>query len=167
MAATKAAVAALEKIKAAKQQHERDNEKRKEATKAAVSALETLLTSSGLAAADVTEHIGSQLVKDAKKYANRGSGLPTERLEELQKGLAGLQEEGAVEGLAREKAAILTQPTCSCLWRAPFLGLLAFPGHSNLSKNTRSAAATRQNASGPQPKSRVHYCSTRTARKPE
>jgi hypothetical protein len=78
-------------------------EARKEATKAAVAALEALLTASGLTAAGVKGHIGSELVRDAKKCAKKGTGLPTGRLEELQQGLKALQAEGVVEKIKAAK----------------------------------------------------------------
>jgi hypothetical protein len=78
----------------------------KAATKEAVAALEALLASSGLTPADVNGHIVSEfgtLWRNAKTYAKQGSGLPAERLEELQKGLNALQAEGVVERLKAAK----------------------------------------------------------------
>jgi hypothetical protein len=87
-----------EGLKAAKVQHAQADSQCKPDTKAALAALEGLLSADGLAAADVKAFIGPQVVSHAKQNANQGLGLRAARLEELQQGLAKLQAEGMAEG---------------------------------------------------------------------
>jgi hypothetical protein len=92
-----------EGLSAAKAQQAQEDSQRKTGTKAALVALEGVLSANGLVAGDVRAHITPQLVGDAGRCAEKGKGLPAARLEELQQGLAKLQAEGVAEGLSAAK----------------------------------------------------------------
>ena len=74
--------------------------------KAALAALEGVLSANGLAPADVKGYIDPKLMYDARVDAKQGWGLTAARLEELQEGLAKLQAEGVLEGIAAAKAYV-------------------------------------------------------------
>jgi hypothetical protein len=96
----------LEGAKAAKVQHAQADAQRKTDTKAAVATLDDLRSASGLAPADVKAYIDLELANHARRYAKQGWGLAAARLEELQEGLAKLQAEGVLEGIAAAKAYV-------------------------------------------------------------
>jgi hypothetical protein len=99
----------LEGLKATKDQQAQSDSQRKTDAKAALAALEGVLSANGLTPADVKAYIDPQVVGHARSYAKQGLGLPAASLEELQEGLAKLQAEGVAEGLAEGLKAAKVQ----------------------------------------------------------
>jgi hypothetical protein len=95
----------LEAIKAAKAARAIKELQRLTATQAAIATLRDLMKANGLVPVDIAAYINSQLVHHARQCEGpECSGLPAEKLERLQAGLAKLQAEGVVEGIKTAKA---------------------------------------------------------------
>jgi hypothetical protein len=92
-----------EGLKAAKVQQAQADSQLKADTKAALAALEGLLSANGLAPADAKAYLGLELQSNARGCAKQGWGLTAARLEELQEGLAKLQAAGVAGGLKAAK----------------------------------------------------------------
>jgi hypothetical protein len=88
-----------EGMKAAKVQHSQHEVN----VKAAVAAMDGLLTANGLTPVDIKAYVDPKLIPDARRSARGGRGLSASKLKELQEGLATVQAEGVLEGIKAAK----------------------------------------------------------------